>query len=229
MKIVSIHQPGYLPWLGFFKKIESADIFVFLDDVQYSRGKWENRNKIRTREDSIWLTVPILNKSGRLINQVEIDYSKDWLYKHKSAIKLSYEHSPFFDLYWNDIESILNHSHKKLLDLNMELINYFISTLEIKTKTVLSSDLNIDSMGSERLLDICMSLDADTYLSGELGVNYLDTKNFEKENIQIIFEKYLHPTYTQKHPNFISNMSIIDLLFNEGKKSIQILKESKIF
>ena len=227
LKIISIRQPGYLPYLGFFKKIESTDVFVFLDDVQYSRGDWDNRNKIRTDEDSMWLTVPILNKSGKLINQVEIDYSKDWLYKHKSAIKFNYDHSPFFDLYWNDIESILDQSHKKLLDLNMSLINYFMSILEIKTKTVLSSDLNINSTGSKKLLDICKSLGGDTYLSGELGENYLDTEIFENENIQVIFEKFSHPTYSQKYSKFIPNMSIVDLLFNEGKNSIKILKDSK--
>ena len=119
MKIIAIRQPGYMPYIGFFKKIESVDAFVFLDDVQYSRTDWDNRNKIRTPESSMWLTVPILNKSGKLLNEVEIDYSKNWVSKHKSAIKFNYEHSPFFDTYWDDIEYILNESCKKVLDLNI--------------------------------------------------------------------------------------------------------------
>lgn len=227
MKVISIRQPGYLPYLGFFKKIESVDTFVFLDDVQYSRGDWDNRNKIRTPNDSIWLTVPILSKPVKLLNQVKIDYSKNWLYKHKSAIKFNYENSPFFDLYWKNIESILDKSYEKLLELNISLIDYFLSVLQIKTETILSSTLDLNSAGSKKLLDICKLLDADTYLSGELGKNYLDKKIFQNANIKIIFEKFHHPVYNQNNSNFLSNLSIIDLLFNEGPNSIEILKNSK--
>ena len=91
MKTISIRQPGYLPYLGFFKKIQSVDEFIFLNDVQYSRGDWDNRNKIRTTEGSLWLTVPILNNSKKLLNEVKIDNSSSWIYKHKSAIKHNYE------------------------------------------------------------------------------------------------------------------------------------------
>ncbi len=227
MKIVAIRQPGYLPYIGFFKKIQSVNEFIFLNDVQYSRGDWDNRNKIRTSEGSLWLTIPILNKPEKLLNQVKIDYSTNWVYKHESAIKFNYENSPFFDKYWNDIKQILDKSHTKLFDLNISLINYFISVLEIKTKTIFSSDLNLDSTGSKKLLDICKICNAQTYLSGELGKNYLNEDIFKKEKIKIIFEKFDHPIYSQKYKKFISNMSIIDLLFNEGENSIKILKNSK--
>ena len=227
MKTISIRQPGYLPYLGFFKKIQSVDEFIFLNDVQYSRGDWDNRNKIRTTEGSLWLTVPILNNSKKLLNEVKIDNSSSWIYKHKSAIKHNYENSLFFDKYWNHIEEILDKSYTKLLELNIALINYFISVLKIKTKIIFSSDLNLDSTGSEKLLDICKNCNAQIYLSGELGTNYLNEKIFEKEGIQVIFEKFIHPTYSQKFEEFIPNMSIIDLLFNEGENSIDILKNSK--
>ena len=227
MKKICIRQPGYLPFLGFFKKIESVELFVFLDDVNYSKGDWDNRNKIRTNENSMWLTVPILNKSGKLLNEVEIDYSKDWIYKHKSAIKYNYENCPFFDKYWKEIEKILDKKHKKLFELNISLINYFISILQISTKTICSSDLHINSTGSKKLLDICKSLNCDTYISGELGSDYLDLDIFKNENITVKFEKFEHPQYSQKYSKFIPNMSIIDLLFNEGEKSIDILKKSK--
>lgn len=227
MKKICIRQPGYLPFLGFFKKIESVESFVFLDDVNYSKGDWDNRNKIRTFENSMWLTVPILNNSGKLLNEVEIDYSKDWIYKHKAAIKYNYENCPFFDKYWKGIEKILDKKHRKLLELNMSLINYFISILQISTKTIFSSELEIDSTGSKKLLDICKSLNSDTYISGELGSDYLDLEIFKNENITVKFEKFEHPQYSQKYSKFIPNMSIIDLLFNEGEKSIDILKKSK--
>lgn len=229
MKILTIRQPGYLPYIGFFKKIQASDIFVFLDDVQYTRSDFDNRNKIRTRENSMWLTIPIFNKTGQTLNEVKIDYSKKWVSKHKSSIKYNYEKAPYFEEYWKDIKSILEKSWDKLIDLNMELINYFIIKLEINTKTVFSSELNINKTGSEKLLEICKDLDVDTYLSGEFGRNYLDTNLFQHENIKVIFEKFEHPTYNQTFDGFMQNMSIIDLLFNEGENAKNILKNCKNF
>jgi hypothetical protein len=229
MKILSIRQPGYLPFIGFFKKIQATDVFVFLDDVQYTRSDFDNRNKIRIQDDSMWLTIPIFNKTGQTLNEVKIDYSKKWVSKHKSSIEYNYEKAPYFEEYWKDIELILDKSWEKLIDLNMELINYFITKLEINTKTVFSSELNINKTGSEKLLEICKDLQVDTYLSGEFGRNYLDIKLFQQENIKVIFEKFEHPTYDQTFDGFVQNMSIIDLLFNEGQNAKNILKNCKNF
>jgi len=229
MKILSIRQPGYLPFIGFFKKIQATNVFVFLDDVQYTRSDFDNRNKIRTQDDSMWLTIPIFNKTGQTLNEVKIDYSKKWVSKHKSSIEYNYEKAPYFEEYWKDIELIFDKSWEKLIELNMELINYFITKLEIKTKTVFSSELNINKTGSEKLLEICKDLQVDTYLSGEFGRNYLDTNLFEQENIKVIFEKFEHPTYDQTFDGFVKNMSIIDLLFNEGQNAKNILRNCKNF
>jgi hypothetical protein len=229
MKILSIRQPGYLPFIGFFKKIQATDVFVFLDDVQYTRSDFDNRNKIRTQDDSMWLTIPIFNKTGQTLNEVKIDYSKKWVSKHKSSIEYNYEKAPYFEKYWKDIELILDKSWEKLIDLNMELISYFITKLEINTKTVFSSELNINKTGSEKLLEICKDLQVDTYLSGEFGRNYLDINLFQQENIKVIFEKFEHPTYDQTFDGFVQNMSIIDLLFNEGQNAKNILKNCKNF
>ena len=229
MKILSIRQPGYLPFIGFFKKIQATDVFVFLDDVQYTRSDFDNRNKIRIQDDSMWLTIPIFNKTGQTLNEVKIDYSKKWVSKHKSSIEYNYEKAPYFEEYWKDIELILDKSWEKLIDLNMELINYFITKLEINTKTVFSSELNINKTGSEKLLEICKDLQVDTYLSGEFGRNYLDINLFQQENIKVIFEKFEHPTYDQTFDGFVQNMSIIDLLFNEGQNAKNILKNCKNF
>ena len=229
MKILSIRQPGYLPFIGFFKKIQATNVFVFLDDVQYTRSDFDNRNKIRTQDDSMWLTIPIFNKTGQTLNEVKIDYSKKWVSKHKSSIEYNYEKAPYFEEYWKDIELILDKSWEKLIDLNMELISYFITKLEINTKTVFSSELNINKTGSEKLLEICKDLQVDTYLSGEFGRNYLDIKLFQQENIKVIFEKFEHPTYDQTFDGFVQNMSIIDLLFNEGQNAKNILRNCKNF
>ena len=145
------------------------------------------------------------------------------------SIQMNYQKAPFFDIYWNDIRNILDKEWDNLIDLNYEFIEYFVSKLKIENTIIRSSDLKIDSDGSEKLLKICKKLNADTYLSGELGKNYLDEDIFNKENIKIIYEKYEHPTYNQVYRPFLPYMSIIDLLFNEGEKSYNIIKNSKNF
>jgi len=229
MTIISIRQPGYLPYMGFFKKIQSSDIFVFLDDVQYTRGEWENRNKIRTSEGSMWLTVPVTHKLGEKLNEVRIDNQQSWCKKHRTAIELNYGKAPFFNKFWKHIDTILSKKWIKLIDLNMALIHYFISELGIKTKLVKSSDLKIEFSGSKRLIEICKNLNADVYLSGIHGTNYLDEKLFEDVGIEVVYENFKHPSYNQVYKKFIPNMSIIDLLFNQGDKAREIIANSKNF
>jgi len=227
MTIISIRQPGYFPYLGFFKKIQFCDIFVYLDDVQYERGDWDNRNKIKTSDGSMRLTVPVYNKSGQKLNEVQISYDTNWNIKHIKAIELNYQKTPYFSNYWDPIKKILEKKWSKLIDLNLALIEFINQELNITTKIIRSSNLKIDSVSSQRLVDICKKLDSTTYLSGEMGVDYLDEEIFQKENIKVIYEKFEHPTYSQNHGSFIPNLSIIDLLFNEGEKSKDILLRSK--
>jgi len=227
MTIISIRQPGYFPYLGFFKKIQFCDIFVYLDDVQYERGDWDNRNKIKTSDGSMRLTVPVYNKSGQKLNEVQISYDTNWNIKHIKAIELNYQKTPYFSNYWDPIKKILEKKWSKLIDLNLALIEFINQELNITTKIIRSSNLKIDSVSSQRLVDICKKLDSTTYLSGEMGVDYLDEEIFQKENIKVIYEKFEHPTYSQIHGSFIPNLSIIDLLFNEGEKSKDILLRSK--
>jgi hypothetical protein len=227
MTIVSIRQPIYLPYLGFFKKIQSSDVFVFLDDVQYERGDFDNRNKIRTNEGFIWLTVPVYNKSGQTFMEAKIVNSQNWSKKQINAIEINYRKAPYFEKYCKDVFSIFEKKFESLIDLNLEFIKYFMSVLDLKTKTIRSSKLGITYTKSERLLEICKRYRATVYLSGELGKNYLDERIFHDAGIKILYEKFQHPTYNQIHGSFIPNMSIIDLLFNEGDKSKEILLNSK--
>lgn len=226
MTIASIRQPGYLPYMGFFKKIQTSDIFVYLDDVQYVRGDWDNRNKIRTFDGSMWLTIPIINKFGQKLNEVKIDNNQDWYNKHRKALKINYQKSKYFYNYWGSIDAILSKKWELLIDLNLTLIEYFKAKLDIKTKTILSSELKIDSKGSEKLLQICKKVGAKTYLSGEIGRNYLNEKIFQNEGIVVLYEKFRHPTYKQIYKNFMPNMAIVDLLFNEGDYSKEIISKS---
>lgn len=227
MTMVSIRQPGYLPYVGFFKKIQSCDIFVYLDDVQYERGDWDNRNQIKTSDGSLFLTVPIHNKLGQKLKDAKIVSTHDWQKKHLEGIKNNYQRCDYFSTYWDDVSSIISNNWEKLIDLNLELIEYFNKKLDLQTKTVRSSSFDISNSGSEKLLKICQKLNASIYLSGELGKNYLDEDLFNQNNIDVIFEKFQHPVYTQRFDDFIPNMTILDLLFNEGENSKKIIQDSK--
>ena len=227
---VIIRQPGYLPNLGFFKKIQSCDTFVFLDDVQFEKDRFDNRNRIRTKEGTIWLTVPIKRPVFKKnLNEILISNDIDWRRNHLNIIEETYREAPFFTTYWSSLRKILDTNWTKLIDLNIELIQYFMSVLNLTTYTVNSSAIKKSSDRSQRLLDICKHLDASCYVSGISGKEYLDENIFHNAGIKIIYENFQHPTYKQIHGSFIENISILDLLFNEGENSQAILASTKNF
>lgn len=229
MTIICIRQPGYLPYIGFFKKIESSDIFVYLDDTKYVKNGWDNRNKIKTDTGSMWLTVPIIRKSKDNLEDVLIENSEEWKNKHLKSIQINYKRTPYFEKYLDSIQKIYDKNWKKLINLNLALIEYFNNQLKIETKTMKSSEMKINSTGPKKLLEICQKLNADTYLSGSSGHDYLDEKIFLDQGIKVIYENFQHPTYNQRGKEFLFNMSIIDLLFNEGDNAKKIILESKNF
>jgi len=225
MTLVTIRQPGFLPYLGFFKKILSSDIFVYLDDAQYAIRSWDNRNKIRVNDNSAWITVPVLHPFGKKLNEVEISYSKNWIEDHKNAIESNYKNTPYFKSYWFEIESILNKRWTKLVDLNLSLIEFCNKNLGITTKTIRSSELNVSTMATQRLYDICKKIDATVYRSGIMGNEYLDESVFKNGGISVVYENFQHPTYNQLSKQFIPNLAIIDLLFCEGENATKILRD----
>jgi hypothetical protein len=229
LKTICIRQPGYIPNIGFFKKIQSVDEFVYLDDVKYKRGAWDNRNYIKATGGKLLLSVPIHNNRDEKLNEAKIVNSINWQKKHKVSIENNYSKAPYFKQYWLQIEKILQKNWDRLIELNFALIDFFNLSLDIKTKTIKSSELKIHNTGSQRLLNICKKLNAEIYLSGELGKNYLDNDLFKNEGIKVVYEKFEPPKYNQIYGDFIPNLSVIDLLFNEGPNAAKILKETKNF
>jgi len=228
--ILSVHQPQYIPWLGFFDKLEKSDIFVFLDTVQYKPREWQNRNKIRTKDGSMWLTVPVITKGqGRQpINEVILDNDAKWQKDHHSSIKCWYGRAPFFEKYFGFFEEIYQKPWEKLVDLNIAILDYLFRELAISTKIHHESTVGTSRQSTERIIEICQKLNADTYLTGIGGKNYLDEAKFTQTGIKLLYQDYQHPTYNQLFTDdtsaFLPNMSIIDLLFNEGERSLTILK-----
>lgn len=230
--IVSINQPAYLPWLGYFDRIEASDIHIILDHVQFEKNSFTNRNKIKTAQGTTWLTVPLLTKGkfGDLtIQTIEIDNKSKWAKKHLAGIRQNYGKSPFFKNYFPQLEEIYNQEWTHLNQLISKLNALFLEWLKIDTKLIYSSDLKIDSIKSELVLDLCKEVEATKYISGAIGRNYLEVELFHNNKIEVVFQEYQHPTYTQLYEGFESYMCILDLLFNHGEESLAIIKKGRNF
>lgn len=226
-KVVAIHQPVYLPWLGFFKKMMDCDTFVFLDDVQYEKNGHHNRNKIRTKDGSMWLTVPTRSSLNLLLNEVKIDNTSNWIEKHKKAIRINYSKAKYFDEFSKSLESIYEKKFNSLIDVNISIIELLMTHLKIKPEIIFSSKLCIEKKGSDRILEICKKLNANVYYSGVFGRDYLNLIDFKHNNIVVEMHNFIHPEYRQCYLPFVPNMSTIDLLFNEGENSREVLRNSK--
>ena len=231
-KIITIHQPGYLPWLGFFHKLLISDVYVAFDDVQYEKNSYNNRNKIKISQGECWLTVPIITKGKSketLINNAQIDNKQNWAKKHLKTIQANYSKSNFYKDYFWFFEETYNKNWEVLSDLNMHILKWLLKELKIDVEVVLSSELKDKKSKKDKLvLEICKVLDTNIYVSGTLGKDYLNIDDFKKEEIDVYFQEYKHPIYSQLWGDFIPNMSIIDLLFNHGKESKKIIMGENI-
>jgi len=228
--IVSIHQPVYIPWLGYFHKIARSDIHIFFDDVEYSKNNLFNRNKIKTPQGTAWLTIPVVYKNHNLINQTRIDVDANWQKKHWQTIKLNYSRAPFFEKYERFFNKIYEQSWQYLSDFNMAMNKMIAEQFGIKTKFFVSSQLQVVGQSNEKLVNLCQAVKADIYFSGrgavDKGVNpkaYLDSELFVKNNIQVQVQDFNHPVYPQLWGGFIPNLSAIDFLFNLGGEKFKEL------
>jgi len=222
--IITIHQPQYLPWLGYLDKIDKADVFVLLDNIQFKKNEWQNRNRIKTAQGCQWITVPVLYRFPEKINEVRINNKATWSRKHLQALITNYSKSTYFDNYRSFFEDIFNRNWDRLVDINIEIIKFLINAFEIKTRLVMASDLKLREGSTERLIDICETLNGNTYLAGKDGNKYMDLELFGRKGIEVIFQDFKHPVYNQLFGDFEPFMSAIDLLFNCGDNSINILR-----
>ena len=225
--IVTIHQPNYFPYPGFFQKVLLSDIYVVLDRAQFEFDI-TNRNKIITPEGS-WSRISVPIKKGQKffeIRNVEINNDQSWAEKNWDLICKSYDNSPFFDLYKATLSSVFKKNWNLIFDLNFYTLKKVLEWLNIKTKIIFDSELDVTGKSSEHLLNICKKLGATKYLSGPGGRDYLNEKIFEQNKIKVEYQKYDPVTYPQKYAkSFIPNLSILDLIFNTGPKSNELFKD----
>ncbi len=203
-----------------------CDVFVVYDDVQYTRRDWRNRNRIKTAQGTQWLTIPVLNKSkfDQQIREAKIDASQVWLPKHLNAIKLNYKKAPYFDAVYPMIEQSLSIRSESLLDVCLSTLTEIQKYLSIDCKVVLSSELCSESQErQERLIELCKMAGITWYYNGAAGKTLYQEKPFASEGITLAFQEYTHPTYRQLWGEFVSHLSIVDLLFNHGPESLSVL------
>jgi len=226
MRII-IHQPEHFPWLGFFHKIQMADTFVVLDNVQFRKNYFQNRNKIKTAVGWSWITVPVKNSFGQKISEILIDPSNEvWKKKYWNAIYLSYRKAPFFEKYAEIFKDILNKQWIYICDLNIEFIKAIFQILGLEPKIIKASDMEVQGKSSDLLLDICKQVKAQVCVfgvSGIAGQGKRAEEEFSKNGVEIICDEFYHPIYKQLSEPFIPCMSVIDLLFNHGDKTLDII------
>lgn len=218
MLTLSAHQPAYLPWLGYFDKIARADVFVYLDTVQFEKNSFINRNQIKTPQGALWLTIPVKTKghtSGSL-RTTEIDDRQPWRSKHLKSIEMNYRKAPRFDECFPKIEALLTIPESNLAEYCLHQLQFWLNELAIDTRVVRSSELPITSLKSDLVLDLCQYFGAQRYLSGTLGCDYLVEANFSKACITIEYQNYITPTYPQLWGAFIQNLSVLDWWINSG-------------
>lgn len=229
--IVAGHQPNYLPWLGFFHKIATVDAFMLVDTVQFvKRGTfgWMHRNRIRTNtpEGWQWLSLPVQSKGKReqTCAEAELQNQQDWRRKHWSAIEFNYRKAAHFDAYAPAFLAIYEREWTHLAALSHALVQAACDALGITTPIVRSSEVGVGGEAHELLANICRHYGASTYLSGKHGADYLDLDVMNRKGVEVVFQEYTHPIYAQCQPGaFQPYMCVLDLLFNEGPRSLEIL------
>lgn len=203
-----------------------ADVFCYLDNVQYKKNEWQNRNRIKTAQGLQWVTVPVSYRFPEKINAVCIDNRTEWGRKHINALRTSYGRCPFFDTYIGFFEEAYTKKWEYLSELNVFLSEALRDVLGIPLDAaVRASEMSLlCDAPTGRLIDICRRLGADTYLAGRNGKNYMDMNQFEEAGIRVLFQNFSHPVYEQRFGKFLPNLSVVDLLFNCGPESLQIIK-----
>lgn len=228
-KIVVIHQPDFLSYLGFFHRLLKSDLFVILDNAQYVRGtskSWMNRDKIKTPQGEKWLTVNVQKAPmGTKINEILLSKNTDWKNKNLNLIKENYRYASFFNEIFPFIEQLYNFDCEFLIDFNLKSMEILMNLFNIEIEIIYASILKPVGKNNEFLVDILRKVNATTYLSGIGARNYYNPEPFENANIEVIWQDFKHPFYPQLYGDFIPYLSSIDLLFNCGiVKSREILR-----
>lgn len=226
---VGIHQLHYLPWLRYFDKIARSDVFIVLDNIQYNKNGWQNRNRIKTAGGSTLLTVPVFGHHGQRLDEVRIDTSVPWARKHGRSIEQAYRKAPFFAEHEAFLRETYRRPWEHLNDLNSYMLDYFIAALGIRTRIVRSSVLEVPGTATERLANLIRAVGGTHYYSGAYALDaYLDISTLEQAGIGLELQEWSAPVYPQGHGDFVADLSILDLVLNCGPDSLGVLLGDRI-
>ncbi|MFF5996101.1 WbqC family protein [Lysinibacillus sp. KU-BSD001] len=224
---VAIHQPNYLPWIGYFDKMDQVDRFVILDKADHSKSGYINRSKIKTPNGSLMLTVPLQNKE-QPIHALQIATDQKWQMNHWKAIEANYKKSPYWLTYKDGFEQLYQGKWTHLAPFNIALIQHIQSLLNIRADILLESDFQQDfGSKNERNINIVAHLGGDVYLSGIGARAYNDESKFHERQIQLIYQDFTHPIYPQRWGEFLPNLSIIDMLFHCGPETMNMIRQQR--
>lgn len=222
--LCGIHQLHYLPWLRYFEKIARADVFIVLDNIQYNKNGWQNRNKIKSAAGALLLTVPVHAPLGCTLDEVTIDNTQPWRKKHWAAIKQNYRRAPYYRQHEIFISSVYEREWHTLNELNRHMLDHYVNALNIQSRIVYSSELNVPGIATERLINLMRAVGADAYYSGAYALDqYLDAAQLEAAGIALQLQEWRAPVYPQFHEPFASDLSVIDLLMHCGPASLEII------
>ena len=224
--VVTIHQPGYLPWHGLFHRLALCDLHIFFDSAQFEKNGFNNRVKIKTQQGVKWLTVPVRMKGhfgNSPISRTEINNEIDWCNNHRKTLLQNYSRAPYYRNYENFFNDVFSKTWDVLGDLNMFTIEHIAGILGINCRFVRASDLDAPGAKGELVVNLCKSVGATIYISGINGMDYLKNENFQSEGIELRLQTYHEPEYNQLYGGFEPFMSIADLLFNRGAGSLDVI------
>ena len=225
--IVAVHQPAFLPWLGYLDKMAKADVFVVLDDLPFDPHDFQHRNRLKLSDGAAWLTVPLESGKGvQRINEKSIDNSYDWQLQMWRALEIHYQHAPHFLPYADELFDVFSRPWSSLVELDLQMMMLARRWLGITTPLLRSSKIGLHGTMTDRLIDLCQKLGARAYLSG-MGhsLKYLDTERMGRAGLGVIWQHFEHPVHAQRYPElgFISRLGFLDLVFNCGEDSRSIL------
>lgn len=220
---MTIHQPNYVPYLGFFHKAAQAELFVSYDIAQFSKHDFQNRNRVKTPHGRTWITVPVMRPRKRQIREIKIDNSKSWEKHHYLTLSSCYSNAPYFGDYRSYFKELYSRPWERLVDLTEEILGHFFEVLcphiEFRRTSELEVPDHLDA--TERIIWIVKSFGGSTFLSGPLGREYIDESKFT--DVKLKYQEFHHPTYPQLFGGFIPNLSFVDYLFNMGENSLRNL------
>lgn len=227
--IVAAHQPHYMPWLGYLDKLAKADLFVVMDDLQYEGQNFQNRQRVKLATGASWLTVPLERgaQTDRICDK-RIDNhgnpKQHWQRRTWLTLEHNYRRAPYFARYAAELRDVYSRTWTTLLELDLHMLDLARTWLAIATPIVRSSTLGLQGEKTERIVDLCRRVGARAYLSGGGGsVGYLDSELIGRAGIGLIWQHFVHPVHAQQHSGFASHLGFLDLMFNCGEASRDIL------